>query len=448
MSTVTDVQPAAKAPARKPAARKVAAAPAAPVPDQTPATPETPALAGPASADRPADVTQSGPDVRPPTAAPDDRWKYVPAALRPSGDGFTDAQHAMLDAKNTPADRRGRALLWREWLRTGLDPFATQIYLREDHTTVKTKNDIGNLVEVRVPVYSVGVRIDGMRVVAQHRTTYAGQTAPQWCGPDGHWRDNWTADVAPVAARIGVLVRGYPQPMWGVARYREFKASDSSQSLWVRMPSHMIAKVAEALALRKAYPDQLSGVMTDDEMAQAGWIDVRPDSVVIADSADDIAAAAFLEASEAMACYATAKLVADDQGAIRELYQDAANRRAGSLLGVHLVETGHTLGRSLIALNPPTPVRTNEPPQGPQQDAPPDTHDTPPEDHVLGDNERRENDQASAPAAPDPVHCGRCGQELTNEDRSRRYQLRNAPACADCYHQGIPVPDEYANVNF
>jgi hypothetical protein len=57
-----------------------------------------------------------------------------------------------------------------------------------------------------------------------------------------------------------------------VAKFSSYAARKKDGSLtpfWVKMPDLMIAKVAECLALRKAFPQDLSGIYSDAEMDQA-----------------------------------------------------------------------------------------------------------------------------------------------------------------------------------
>lgn len=162
------------------------------------------------------------------------------------------------------------ALFVGQCKRTGLDPFTRQIYFMK----AKRPDRSGNRK------VTIMVSIDGFRLIASRSGQYAGQTPTQWCGKDGVWKDVWLEDAPPAAARVGVLRHDFKEPLYAVALYAEavqmVDVWENNQKTGQRVPNeqwktrgaHMLGKVAEALALRKAFPNDLSGLYTSDEIAE------------------------------------------------------------------------------------------------------------------------------------------------------------------------------------
>lgn len=141
------------------------------------------------------------------------------------------------------------ALFLAQCQRTGLDPFSRQIYWIS-----------------RGGKGSTQVSIDGFRVIAERSGEMDGQDV-SWCDATGAWLDVWLSKEPPAAARVLVYRKGCSHPFPAIAKFAEYNAGGP---MWQRMPANQLAKCAEALALRKAFPHQLSGLYTPDEMDQAG----------------------------------------------------------------------------------------------------------------------------------------------------------------------------------
>lgn len=145
--------------------------------------------------------------------------------------------------------------------RTQLDPFSKQIYSMFRWDTKQNRN-----------VMTIGISIDGQRVISERSGKYRGMTPRYWCGADGDWKDVWLDTKPPAAAKVGIYVEGFQEPVWGVALWSEYVQTmrdGKPMAMWGKMPATMLAKCAESLARRSAMPQDLSGLYTPEEMGQA-----------------------------------------------------------------------------------------------------------------------------------------------------------------------------------
>lgn len=268
-------------------------------------------------------------------------------AIRPDQTDWTPEQAMVLqqsgiDDDVTKAELAGFLHLCQ---RTRLDPFSRQIYLigRKDKKAGRK-------------VFTPQTGIDGYRVVAHRVIAETGDTFGYedtlWCDKAGVWRDVWLADEAPAAAKVTVLRNG--QRFSAVALYREYVQTDYNGNptrMWKNMGANQVAKCAEALALRKAFPHDLAGVYTAEEMAQAdNQADERHLRSVQPGEADPWATAtpqpqtaAVKGRSQPAQDLADTAADAADQATIKDIYRQA--HEAGLL-----AETVKTVDRELLEL--------------------------------------------------------------------------------------------------
>tara|TARA_R110002012_G_scaffold75971_1_gene191841 strand:+ start:16761 stop:17693 length:933 start_codon:yes stop_codon:yes gene_type:complete len=129
--------------------------------------------------------------------------------------------------------------------KSSLDPLSRQIYFikRSGKMTIQTG-------------------IDGFRAVADRTGQYVGSSDPVF-------EDNGNIP-AKATVTVNKVVGGIVGNFTATARWQEYYPGKSQGFMWDKMPHTMLGKCAEALALRKAFPAQLSGLYTGDEMDQAG----------------------------------------------------------------------------------------------------------------------------------------------------------------------------------
>lgn len=145
---------------------------------------------------------------------------------------------------------------------SGLDPMRRQIYCQ------KRK---GKLVAL--------TGIDGYRAIAARTGTYAGSDDAIFA--ESPVRTKQLHPNAPGRATVTVykIVGGIRCPFTATARWDEYvpPPDNNQDQMWRKMPHNQLAKCAEALALRKAFPEETSGVYVEDAFADATERTIHPD---------------------------------------------------------------------------------------------------------------------------------------------------------------------------
>jgi phage recombination protein Bet len=139
-------------------------------------------------------------------------------------------------------------------------------------------------------VHRPQITVAGRRFIAQRTGRLRGIDGPEWCGPrtpagELVWRQVWDDDDAfPYAARCLVWPAEWIKPVNGTVKWSEFAQTDNKGDLtptWKAMPSHMLGKVAESLALRRGFAEVAAAVdyIDDDDaslVAEAAAADAEP----------------------------------------------------------------------------------------------------------------------------------------------------------------------------
>jgi phage recombination protein Bet len=135
--------------------------------------------------------------------------------------------------------------------KVGLDPLLRQIHFVKR----RVKQPDGTYTEVG----TIQVGIDGLRAIAERTKQYAGSD-------DIVYDDESKTNPSKATATVYRIIGGQRVPFTATARWKEFAPTGKQSFMWAKMPYHMLGKVAEAQALRKAFPQDMSGLYIDEEL--------------------------------------------------------------------------------------------------------------------------------------------------------------------------------------
>lgn len=145
----------------------------------------------------------------------------------------------------------------------GLDPLKKEIVFRHQRERIPGMKGDGADCYRMVWIYIV--TIDGLRSIAEKTGLYDGQDEPEFVYEEGKaCASCGRAAKRFVAARVKIYRKDIARPFVGMVFLEEFSADNH---IWKTMPRHMAAKVAEALAFRRAFPDGCGNLFAPEEFA-------------------------------------------------------------------------------------------------------------------------------------------------------------------------------------
>jgi hypothetical protein len=127
---------------------------------------------------------------------------------------------------------------------------------------------------------SIITAIDGYRLIADRTGRYCGNDEPRFSG--SKVVDNVRVPDS-CTVTVWKLVGGQRMPFSATCYWDEYYPGGRRGHMWRKMPHGQLAKVTEAAALRKAFPADLSGMYTNDEMEQAAPFEPPTAPAVIED---------------------------------------------------------------------------------------------------------------------------------------------------------------------
>lgn len=141
-----------------------------------------------------------------------------------------------------------------------LNPLLRQIYFVKRWDKVK-----------RTEVWSCQASIDGLRTIAERSGRYNGQDEPEFI------TDEKSQELS--CCKVKVYRKDFDRPTVGVAYWSEYAQYTKEGKLthfWAEKPHIMLSKCAEALALRKAFPEDMSGLYVPEEMGKEAAVIEAP----------------------------------------------------------------------------------------------------------------------------------------------------------------------------